>query len=158
MGKNGDALRAAKKQHATFTITREWLEAHDNSMKELYKKAAREAAEKWVAQEKERIDKEVEKEWQQREKEFGGAGSEERFLKLLEYMLSVCTKVLIQEFGWKAVPKDRNPHPATRIVRFSNAVAKEVNLICEDENLDVRRYSEEVYELYGVKYGWKEVE
>ena len=158
MGKSGDALRAAKKHNATFMITRELLEAHDNSMKELYKKTARESAEKWIAQERERIDKEIEEEWRQREKDFGGAGSEERFLNMLEYMLSVCTKVLIQEFGWKALPKDRNPHPATRIVRFSNAVAKEVDAICNDESMDIRKYTEDVYEQYGVKYGWKEVE
>ena len=158
MGKNGAAMREAKKKQARYTITREWLEEHDNSLRETYKKVAREAAERYVESERKRIDQEVEEEWRRREKDFGGAGSEERFLNLLEYMLSVCTRVLIRDFGWKGIPKDRKPNAASRIVRFSNAVADEVNKICEDDTLDIRTYAEEVYEQYGVKYGWKEVE
>ena len=29
---------------------------------------------------------------------------------------------------------------------------KEVNRICGDENADIRKYRDETYELYGVKY------
>ena len=32
------------------------------------------------------------------------------------------------------------------------AILKEVNRICGDENADIRKYRDETYELYGVKY------
>ena len=31
-------------------------------------------------------------------------------------------------------------------------IVKEVNRICGDENADIRKYRDETYELYGVKY------
>lgn len=36
--------------------------------------------------------------------------------------------------------------------QFSEAIVKEVNRICGDENADIRKYRDETYELYGVKY------
>ena len=39
-----------------------------------------------------------------------------------------------------------------KLLQFSEAIVKEVNRICGDENADIRKYRDETYELYGVKY------
>ena len=40
----------------------------------------------------------------------------------------------------------------SKLLQFSEAIVKEVNRICGDENADIRKYRDETYELYGVKY------
>lgn len=162
MGKNGDLMRANKKKSAMFTISREWLEAHDREVIANYKKIVYEEAQKWLDGERKRveseIDAEVKKEWDQRAKDFAGAGTEDRFLSTLGYMLSVTCKVLIRDFKWTPLPKNKNADPRMRLVRLCTAIAKEVEDICNHDDKDIRHYCDEVYEEYGVKFEWGEVE
>lgn len=154
MGKNGDALRAAKRQKTVYSFTREQLEARDRAVIAKYKDTCMEKVNKYLADEKRAIDAEIEKEWKKREEDFGGADSQERFLNTLAYMLSVCSQVLVRDFKWMPLPKDKKPDPRMKLVRFGTAVAKEVEQICDDEDIDIRRYCEQVYESCGVKFEW----
>ena len=158
MGKNGNALRAAKLQKTTFTITRGWLEAHDKEVIQNYKKIVYDEAQKWLDSEIEKVQKNIDEEWKQREKDFGGADSSDRFLSTLGYMLSATCTVLVRDFGWTPLPKDKNPDPRMKLVRLCTAIAKEVEMICDDEEIDIRRYCADAYEKYGVKFEWKDVD
>lgn len=154
MGRKGEALRMAKQKNTVYTFTREQLEAHDKAVKEAYKDVCMDKVNKYLEDEKRAINAEIEKEWKQREVDFGGANSQERFLSTLSYMLAVCSQILVRDFGWKPLPIGRKPYPHARLVRFGTAVAKEVEEICEDEDVDIRRYCDQVYESCGVKFEW----
>lgn len=154
MGKKGDALRAAKMKNTIYTFTREQLAAHDKAVKEAYKDTCMNKVNKYLEEEKRAIDAEIEKEWKKREEDFGGPDSQDRFLNTLAYMLSVCSQILVRDFGWTPLPKDQNPHPQMKLVRFGTAVAKEVEKICDNEETDIRTYCDQVYETCGVKFDW----
>lgn len=154
MGKKGDALRAAKMRNTVYTFTREQLEAHDKAVKEAYKDVCMEKVNKYLAEEKQAINAEIEKEWRKREEDFGGPDSQDRFLNTLSYMLSVCSQILVRDFKWTPLPKDHKPHPKMKLVRFGNAVAQEVDKICDDDKIDIRNYCDQVYETCGVKFDW----
>lgn len=155
MGKNGDLLRAQKKQKTQFVITREWLEQHDKEVRENYKKIVYEEAQRWLDGERHKVDEEIKKEWEQREKDFGGVDSQDRFLLTLGYMLSACCKVLCRDFHWTPLPKDKVADPRMKLVKLCTAIAKEVEIICDTPDMDIRNYCDDVYEEYGVKFEWK---
>lgn len=83
-----------------------------------------------------------------------GETEEERMKKILGLLLSVPARILCEKFRWNAV-RDENDH-RSKLLQFSEAVVKEVNRICEDENADIRKYCKETYEKYGVKYEVKD--
>ena len=155
MGKNGAAMRAAKKAETKFLITREWLENHDKEVRKQYRDIIYAEAQKWLDKEKDRVNAQIEEEWKQREKDFGGVDSHDRFMFTLGYMLSVTCKVLIRDFGWTPLPKERVVTKNYKIYRLCEAIAEEVADICESEDADIREYCEEVYRDYGVKFEWK---
>ena len=69
---------------------------------------------------------------------------------VLALLMSVPARILCEKFHWKGV-RDENDH-RSKLLQFSEAIVKEVNRICGDENADIRKYRDETYELYGVKY------
>jgi hypothetical protein len=71
-------------------------------------------------------------------------------MKRQAVLMSVSARILCEKFHWKGV-RDENDH-RTKLLQFSEAIVKEVNRICGDENADIRKYRDETYELYGVKY------
>lgn len=71
-------------------------------------------------------------------------------MKRQAVLMSVPARILCEKFHWKGV-RDENDH-RSKLLQFSEAVVKEVNRICGDENADIRKYRDETYELYGVKY------
>ncbi len=75
---------------------------------------------------------------------------QERIEKVLALLMSVPARILCEKFHWKGV-RDENDH-RSKLLQFSEAVVAEVNRICGDENADIRKYRDETYELYGVKY------
>ena len=91
-----------------------------------------------------------EEEWKQREQEMSGENEQERIEKVLALLMSVPARILCEKFHWKGV-RDENDH-RSKLLQFSEAIVKEVNRICGDENADIRKYRDETYELYGVKY------
>lgn len=156
MGKNGAAMREAKRNETKFVVSRAWLEDHDKEVRKNYREIVYSEAQKWLDAEMERVNKEIEAEWKQREKDFGEPDSHDRFLFTLGYMLSVACKVLIRDFKWTPLPKDRYITSRYRIYRFCKLVADEIADICEGEDNDIRDYCEKVYEDYGVKFNWGE--
>ena len=93
---------------------------------------------------------EILEEWKRRGDEMSGENEEERIEKVLALLISVPARILCEKFRWKGV-RDENDH-RSKLLQFSEAVVKEVNRICDDENADIRKYRDETYELYGVKY------
>lgn len=92
----------------------------------------------------------VMEEWKQREQEMSGENEQERIEKVLALLMSVPARILCEKFHWKGV-RGENDH-RSKLLQFSEAIVKEVNRICGDENADIRKYRDETYELYGVKY------
>lgn len=86
----------------------------------------------------------------QREQEMSGENEQERIEKVLALLMSVPARILCEKFHWKGV-RDENDH-RSKLLQFSEAIVKEVNRICGDENADIRKYRDETYELkYEVK-------
>lgn len=138
--------RQQKDREKVYTLTRAQLDevrrqAVEEKKKEIGEKMMREAREM------------VEKEWAEREKMFTGVDEEERMKKILCLLMAVPVKVLCEKFRWQPV-RDENDH-RSRLMQFCEAVVKETNKICEDENADVRKIDQEVYEKYGVRYELK---
>lgn len=92
----------------------------------------------------------VEKEWAERKTALTGETEEERILKVLALLMSVPAKILCEKFHWKPV-RDENDR-RSRLLQFSEAVTQEVNRICSDETLDIRKIQDEVWKKYGVRY------
>lgn len=103
-----------------------------------------------VREQKQYLDKAIDEEWKRRMEAVSGETEEERMKKVLGLLLSVPARILCEKFHWKAV-RDEKDH-RSKLLQFSEAVVKEVNRICEDENADIRNYCKETYEKYGVKY------
>lgn len=144
MGKNGAALRAAKMQNTTYTFTREQLLAHDRQIRE-----------KFAEEYKQRADEYLNEEWERRRQTFATGVSDDDFQTLLSYMLAVPVKVLVEQFGWKPCPKDRNPG-RNRLARFGDAVIAEIEGICGDDTKDITDYCQKVYDEYGIKFSYGE--
>lgn len=96
------------------------------------------------------MDKHIEKEWAVRLEAMSGETEEERMLKVLCLLLAVPTKILCEKFHWKPITDENDRR--SRLMQFTEAVVEEVNRICGDEELDIRKISQEVYEKYGVQY------
>ena len=107
-----------------------------------------------VKEQKQYLDKAIDEEWKKRMEAVSGETEEERMKKVLGLLLSVPARILCEKFHWKEV-RDENDH-RSKLLQFSEAVVKEVNRICDDENADIRKYCKETYEKYGVKYEVKD--
>lgn len=160
MGKNGAALRERKMQTTTYTFTRAQLEEHDQMVikariekirADLYAQM-----EKDFAQKTEEANRAIDEEWKRREELFKGDDWSSNFFLMLSFLLAVSSRVLVEQFGWAPLPKDRLYNHRYRLVRFGDAVAEEISGICNDEMKDIRRYCDEVYDLYGVKFQLEE--
>lgn len=164
MGKSGAALRAAKQQKTTYTFTREQLREHDRQVVEKFRRRVAEdvveKAQKRMEEDFERRKAELEEaiiaEWDERKARFASENPENNFLEFLSCTLAIAVRVLIEKFRWKPLPKEGKYDRRLRIVKFSDCVAAEIDRIAGDEMLDIRKYSEEVYELYGLKFGTEE--
>lgn len=158
MGKKGDALRAAKAQSATYTFTRAQLEEHDRKVKEAYKERVRaeckEELKARIEQHQRDIDRHIDEEWKKREALFA-AEDGTNLSELLSLLLCVSSRILIEKFRWKPIPKEGVCDMRNHTVRFSQYFANEISDICTDQNKDIRIYCDETYELYGVKYEMK---
>ena len=107
-----------------------------------------------VKEQKQYLDQVIDEEWKKRTEAVSGETEEERMKKVLGLLLSVPARILCEKFHWKEV-RDENDH-RSKLLQFSEAVVKEVNRICDDENADIRKYCKETYEKYGVRYEVKD--
>ena len=112
----------------TYQFTLEQIEA-------MKRQAVLDAKEKMKEEIAKEINEHIQEEWKQREQEMSGENEQERIEKVLALLMSVPARILCEKFHWKG-----------------EAIVKEVNRICGDENADIRKYRDETYELYGVKY------
>lgn len=160
MGKKGEALRAKKRQQTMYHFTREQLAAHDQFVREEFRERCMKDVEEKVWQKMEPIfdekKKELEKaildDWDERKRLFASEVPENNFLEFICCMMSVSIRVLIKNFHWKPVPKDGFYDRRLAIVRFSDYVKTEIDMISADEMQDIRKYNEETFNLYGVKF------
>ena len=154
MGKKGDALRAAKKKATTYTFTREQLEARDEEMKrewrESFEKESRRVVAKLMKERAQEAQKEIEAEWQKRAEEFHTGDREEDFYALLQYMLAIPVRILVERFGWR--PAANGSDGRFRLVKFADYVIEELERISGDDLMDIRKYSEQTAEMYGVQF------
>ncbi len=161
MGKNGERLRAAKAERVTYTFTKKQLEDHDRQVvrawrEQAFQRMKKEADSLAKAREQELM-KRVNEEWDNRAAEFNTDDAAENFQALLQYMLSIPARVLIEQFGWQPVTGHRFSKN-NKIVRFCTGVAEEMAKIRSDDLMDIRKYSDETFKLYGVKFTREEEE
>lgn len=156
MGKKGDALRAKKAKAIKYYWSDEDLEAHDKLLLETHEKEFREKMEALLKTRYEEKEAElagfVKKEWDSREAIFDKDNFGVNFMTLISMLLAVSSRVLVEQFGWMPIPKDRYFTKRYKLARFGDAVVNEINAICTDTQGDIRKYCDEVYELYGVKF------
>ena len=162
MGKKGDLLRAAKAQNTVYTFTREQLEEHDNFVRRQFKDRVREDVAKKVEADtearKKEIDEYLRQEWKKREEIFNGINEGgDGFFNILSLLLATSSRILIEKFHWKDIPKDGVFDKRNKTARFADYLVDEINKITQDENADIRRYVEETYQLYGIKFIMKDV-
>lgn len=164
MGKSGAALRAAKQKNTTYTFTREQLSEHDRHVieefrqrvvQDVYEKAQKKMDAEWEKRAA-AMDIAIQQEWDERARRFASENPQDNFFEYMSCLLAISVRVLIEKFHWKALPEDGHYDKRLRIVRFSDYVAAEIDRIAGDEMLDIRKYNDEVYKLYGLKFGTAE--
>ena len=105
-------------------------------------------------EEYERVSNElIQEERDKRAKEFRTADRQHDFMYLLQFMLSVSCRILIEHFGWKPISE---PFRWTKTAKFADLVATEISGICNDEFKDIRKYADDTYEKYGVRFDFTE--
>lgn len=156
MGRSGDRLRAQKAQRVTYTFTKEQLEARDRAIIQEYKETTKNLAKQEIHKQVENVFAEQEEAFVKRTKayysslkdEFFSPDESENFHNYMRYLLSLSVRVLIERFGWKPI----SPCRTTRTERYATALLEELYKITENEETDIQTYSEETYQLYGVKF------
>lgn len=156
MGKKGDLLRQQKKENTKYTFTAAQLEAHDQFILQQKKAEIMAETQKRIdaqyEEQKIELEKMVREEWDARAKEFSTEDRESDFFNLLQYLLAVPARVLIERFRWKPIPKDGRYDRRNHMTKFGECIIDEINKIQHDEMGDIRTYCQETYELYGVKF------
>lgn len=156
MGKKGDLLRALKAAQKSYTFTHEQLKEHDrvvaiDALKraevELKKKVDAEYAAKNAE-----IQQFITDEWKSREEIFMESHPNDNVISIMGLLMATSSRVLIEKFGWKPIPKDGKYDRRNRTMRYADCLVDELQRIMNDENADIRRYCEETYNLYGVKF------
>ena len=156
MGKKGDLLRALKAAQKSYTFTHEQLKEHDrvvaiDALKraevELKKKVDAEYAAKNAE-----IQQLITDEWKSREEIFMESHPNDNVISIMGLLMATSSRVLIEKFGWKPIPKDGKYDRRNRTMRYADCLVDELQRIMNDENADIRRYCEETYNLYGVKF------
>lgn len=158
MGKKGTALREERAAKARYSFTGAELEARDKMLLDRYRNQIMEDCtrklELQFKKNMEEVDQHIAEEWKKREAMFSDGG--ERLSEILRLLLACSSRVLIEKFHWKPIPEDGNYDKRNRTYRFAEYLSAEVNAICNDETKDIRRYCDETYEKYGVKYLFEE--
>lgn len=158
MGKSGAALRAEKKQRATYTFTAAQLEDHDRAVIRDYQKRFHDTlkakVDEEVAKSKAEAIEEINATWKARADEFhtGNAGWD--FMMLMQYLLSVSARILIEDFGW--MPPGNGKGRPRKIERFADRVAEIIGEISADDLADITTYSKETFDKYGLQFKFTE--
>lgn len=151
MGRKGDLLRQQKQQATTYTFTREQLMKHDMEVQEKAKARWMEQYKEMEKRHYEEVNQHIQEEWAKRQAQFESGDRCTDVYLMLQYMLSICVKVLCDDFQWGREKKGKY-NPRLRINKFADGVADELGRICATETEDIRDYSEKVFEEYGIKF------
>ena len=166
MGKNGAALRAAK-DNRIIQFTKEQLRQHDQLVRESFREqvlddalqTARARMDEELKRQEEILTKTIDEEWEERKRLFASENPVDIFFEFRYCLLTISVRVLIEKFGWKyQTAEGRTADRRLNIVKFSDAVTSEIERIAGNEMLDIRHYADEVYELYGLRFGTEEIE
>ena len=166
MGRSGAALRAAK-DNRVITFTKEQLRQHDQLVRESFRdqvlddalKTARARMDEELKRQEEILTKTIDEEWEERKRLFASENPVDNFFEFMSCLLTISVRVLIEKFGWAYQTSDgRTADRRLNIVKFSDAVTAEIERIAGNEMLDIRHYADEVYELYGLRFGTEEIE
>ena len=156
MGKKGDLLRALKAAQKSYTFTHEQLKEHDRVVAIDALKRAEVELKKKVDAEYEAKNAEIQQfitdEWKSREEIFMESHPNDNVISIMGLLMATSSRVLIEKFGWKPIPKDGKDDRRNRTMRYADCLVDELQRIMNDENADIRRYCEETYNLYGVKF------
>lgn len=156
MGKKGDLLRALKAAQKTYTFTHEQLKEHDRVVAIDALKRAEVELKKKVDAEYEAKNAEIQQfitdEWKSREEIFMESHPNDNVISIMGLLMATSSRVLIEKFGWKPIPKDGKYDRRNRTMRYADCLVDELQRIMNDENADIRRYCEETYDLYGIKF------
>ena len=156
MGKKGDMLRALKAAQKTYTFTHEQLKEHDRVVAIDALKRAEVELKKKVDAEYEAKNAEIQQfitdEWKSREEIFMESHPNDNVISIMGLLMATSSRVLIEKFGWKPIPKDGKYDRRNRTMRYADCLVDELQRIMNDENADIRRYCEETYDLYGVQF------
>ena len=156
MGKKGDLLRALKAAQKSYTFTHEQLKEHDRVVAIDALKRAEVELKKKVDAEYEAKNAEIQQfitdEWKSREEIFMESHPNDNVMSIMGLLMATSSTVLIEKFGWKPIPKDGKYDRRNRTMRYADCLVDELQRIMNDENADIRRYCEETYNLYGVKF------
>lgn len=153
--------REEAKKKVTYTFTAEQLEEHDKFVRRQYKDRCLDEVSgrlnTELEEKKKAVDDYITEEWKKREELFNGINDGgDGFFNILSLLLATSSKVLIEKFHWKPVPKDEYFDKRLATARFGDYLVDEINGIMSDENADIRKYCEKVYEDYGVKFVMEE--
>ena len=156
MGKKGDLLRALKAVQKSYTFTHEQLKEHDRVVAIDALKRAEVELKKKVDAEYEAKNAEIQQfitdEWKSREEIFMESHPNDNVISIMGLLMATSSRVLIEKFGWKPIPKDGKYDRRNRTMRYADCLVDELQRIMNDENADIRRYCEETYDLYGIKF------
>ena len=154
MGKKGDALRAAKAQRVTYTFTAAQLEEHDRQVRMAAIDRKKEDLKAYARQV-------ISEDFAEREKILSGDAADVT-LNVFSMLISISYRVLVERFGWKPAPmrkdEDQGGDRRYKLTQFAYYVMGEVDRLTADELLDIRKYSEETYQITGVKFETEEQE
>ena len=146
-------MKAAQK---TYTFTHEQLKEHDRVVAIDALKRAEVELKKKVDAEYEAKNAEIRQfitdEWKSREEIFMESHPNDNVISIMGLLMATSSRVLIEKFGWKPIPKDGKYDRRNRTMRYADCLVDELQRIMNDENADIRRYCEETYDLYGVKF------
>lgn len=153
MGKKGDLLRLAKKQSAHYTFTGEELEKHDRQViidwqAKAFPMLAKRAEEANAAFRDDTI-RDIDEHWKRRAAEFKSGNWEEDSTNLMSYVLCMCCRVLIEQFGWKP-PNKKGRH--TKVMKYAEALVAEIGYISKSSKYDIVAYAKETDKLYGLRF------
>lgn len=151
MGKNGFLLRQKKAQNVKYTFTSEQLEAHDRLLLKNYRDKVANETKKQIKDYEAQVMAKVDEEWKSREAMLNNTDEEEKFFLILQYLLSVSVRVLVEKFHWTPCPNNRTDN-RYRLQKFADHMADEIANICSNELEDIRDYCDTTFKKYGIRF------
>lgn len=134
MGKNGEAIRNAKKQNVTYTFTKEQLMSHDIDVRK-----------EFLAKMKDTIEQESNK----RANEIFDLKYAEMLNNTMALLTAMSIRVLVDKCGFKPYTNNKRSKLANFVVELGNEVNDVIN--DDDPNASYQDYYNMVYEKCGIK-------